>query len=431
MIFIALGANLPSQFGTPRQTLKRAIAEIAARGIRVISRSSIYLTAPVPISNQPWYHNAVIAVETSLSAHDLLQTLHAIEADFGRVRSVQNAPRVIDLDVLDYHGTVSDLKKLELPHPRMTDRAFVLYPLSDIAPAWRHPVTHISIADYMAALSPDQSIKRDNAPEIMGIINVTPDSFSDGGAFYNPDKAIEQGLRLVDEGARYLDIGGESTRPNAVPIGAEEELRRILPVIRGLQNCGAVLSVDTFHAATMAAVLNENVGMINDITALEGDIESISALKNSDCQICLMHMQGTPATMQVNPVYKDVVVDIMAYLEQRIELCERSGIDRNRLVVDPGIGFGKNLAHNTELLRNLSVFHALSVPVLLGASRKSFIAKMVGRDVPASDRLAGSLAAVAAAVKHNVDIVRVHDVKDTRQFLDVYTEICCPSQQSV
>ncbi|MEK7801086.1 MAG: dihydropteroate synthase, partial [Pseudomonadota bacterium] len=389
--------------------------------------SSIYLTAPVPISNQPWYHNAVIAVETSLSAHDLLQTLHQIEADFGRVRSVQNAPRVIDIDVLDYNGTVSSLKELELPHPRMVDRAFVLFPLSEIAPAWCHPVTGISIDDYIAALSTDQSIKRDNSPEIMGIINVTPDSFSDGGAFYNPDKAIEHGLRLIDEGARYLDIGGESTRPNAISIAPEEELRRILPVIRGLKNCGAVLSVDTFHASTMAVALKENIGMINDITALEGDAKSISVLKDSDCQICLMHMQGTPSTMQNNPVYKDVVADVVAYLERRVAFCETNGIARNRLVVDPGIGFGKNLAHSIELLRNLSAFHVLPVPILLGASRKSFIAKIMGRDVPASDRLGGSLAAVAAAVQHNIDIVRVHDVQETRQFLDVYTQICCVS----
>ncbi len=423
MIYIALGANLPSRFGTPRQTLKQAIAAIEKRVGRVIQQSAIYLTAPVPMSDQPWFHNAVIEIETLLSPQDLLQTLHAIESDFGRVRSYQNAPRVIDLDILDYNSLVSDLKELQLPHPRMTGRAFVLYPLHDVAPDWRHPVTGHAIPDLMSQLPDDQKIIRDHSPEIMGVINVTPDSFSDGGKFINADSAIEHGLQLVKEGARILDIGGESTRPASQPVGHDEELRRILPVIRGLKDCGAMISIDTLHSETMRIALDENVGMINDISALEHDAQSISILAEASCQICLMHMQGTPMTMQANPQYDDVVAEVCEYLARRVDVCIKAGISPERLVVDPGIGFGKTLEHNIALLQNLSMLKKLGVSVLLGASRKSFIPKITGRATPAEGRLGGSLAAVAVAAQQNIDIVRVHDVGLTREFLDVYQAI--------
>lgn len=419
MILIALGANLPSKFGSARFTLRRAMSALESAGLRIKAKSSIYLTAPVPVSDQPWYHNAVVSVEADMSAEKLLQILHDIENHFGRTRSVKNEARVLDLDLLDYHGAVSSLKGLELPHPRLSERAFVLYPLHEIVPNWIHVVSKLTVSQLIDRLPDGQEIRRDTLPEIMGIINVTPDSFSDGGKFISSDKAIEHGLRLKSEGAVYLDIGGESTRPGSSPLGPQEELARILPVIRGLKDCGAVLSVDTRHAVTMEAVLAEGVTMINDVTALEGDARSLSILAAAEGPVCLMHMQGTPQTMQVEPHYDDVVVDIRNYLKDRIDVCVKTGISIDRLIVDPGIGFGKTLDHNMELMRRLSEFTNLGAAVLLGASRKSFISKLMKQDVPVSERLGGSLAVVGAAMGAGVDIVRVHDVAATKQFMTV------------
>lgn len=423
MILIALGANLPSQFGSPRETLRCAVAEIARHGIQVLHQSPVYLTAPVPISDQPWYHNAVIRVATDHAPHELLRVLQAIENRFGRVRSERNAPRVIDLDILAYHDVAMSTDDLILPHPRLHERAFVTYPLRDVARDWVHPVLHLSVSEMIARLPAGQEIEKTYRPLIMGIVNVTPDSFSDGGRYANPEHAIAHGLQLIADGADILDIGGESTRPMAAPVTEEEEQQRILPVIAALKDSGALISVDTRHATTMAAALAAGAGMINDITALSGDPRAMEVVKSSDCRICLMHMQGTPQTMQENPSYKDVVADVHAYLADRMAQCVAQGIAKERLIVDAGIGFGKSVDHNADLLRHLDVFQDLGVDVLLGASRKRFIADICERDILACDRLAGSLAAVATALHHRVQVLRVHDVAATRQFIDVALRI--------
>ena len=258
------------------------------------------------------------------------------------------------------------------------------------------------------------------SPRIMGIVNVTPDSFSDGGQFASVDKAIDHGLRLIDEGADILDIGGESTRPGAVRISIDEEIKRVAPVIEGLVDKGVELSVDTRNSSTMRAALAAGADIINDVTALSWDEKSLDVAAQSRAKICLMHMQGEPQTMQANPVYGDVVSEVYDYLEGRIQVCVEAGIAKDRLMVDVGIGFGKTLDHNLALLRNLERFHALGVPVLLGASRKSFIGHICGEKAPADKRLAGSLAAVGQGASQGVQIFRVHDVFETRQFLDVY-----------
>ena len=424
MILIALGANLPSQFGSPRETLRCAVAEIARHGIQVLYQSPVYLTAPVPISDQPWYHNAVIRVATHYEPHDLLRILQTIENQFGRVRTERNAPRVIDLDILAYHDHIMDTQDLILPHPRLHERAFVTYPLRDVAQDWRHPRLHLSVSEMIDRLPAGQDIQKTYRPLIMGIVNVTPDSFSDGGRYDDPDRAIAHGLQLIAEGADILDIGGESTRPQSAPVTPEDEQRRILPVIAALKDAGALISVDTRHASTMAAALSAGAGMINDITALSGDPRAMEIVKHSDCRICLMHMQGTPQTMQENPHYNDVVKEVRAYLADRLSQCVAHGIAQDRLMVDVGIGFGKSVDHNADLLRHLGAFQDLGVDMLLGASRKRFIADMCERDIPAQDRLAGSLAAVASALQHRVQVLRVHDVAATRQFIDVFSRIC-------
>lgn len=259
-------------------------------------------------------------------------------------------------------------------------------------------------------------------PYIMGIINVTPDSFSDGGSYIEAEEAIDHGWRLVEEGADILDIGGESTRPDADPVSPQQEMDRVLPVIEGLKDCGKIISVDTRHAATMLEAANAGAGMINDVTALQQDDESMNAAANSNLPVCLMHMQGTPQTMQQNPQYDDVVTDVRSFLESRINACEEAGITKDRIVIDPGIGFGKTLQHNLTLLHNINELKSLEVPVLLGLSRKSFIEKICP-GTPANDRLPGSIAAALWVLEQGADILRVHDVAATRQAVSVFEAI--------
>ena len=259
-------------------------------------------------------------------------------------------------------------------------------------------------------------------PLIMGVVNVTPDSFSDGGEFIDVDKAIAHGLKLLEEGADILDIGGESTRPGAKAVSIEEEQNRILPVIKGIKDQApdAVISVDTRNADTMKRAIGAGADIINDVSALTHDKEALDVVASAEnVSVMLMHMQGTPETMQDKPTYDNVVDEVYAYLEGRIEVCESAGIERDRIAVDPGIGFGKSLEDNLELLKNLDKFHGLGCAVLLGASRKSFIEKIVP-DTPTDERLAGSIAAAIQGLEEGVQIFRVHDVKETKQAFAVW-----------
>jgi dihydropteroate synthase len=256
-------------------------------------------------------------------------------------------------------------------------------------------------------------------PLVMGVVNVTPDSFSDGGRYLATDAAIGQALRLDAEGADILDIGAESTRPGAGPVDLDEELRRVMPVIEALApRVRARLSIDTRKAEVMRRAARAGVTLINDVAALTHDPEALNAAAETGLPVVLMHAQGDPRTMQDDPRYDDVVLDVYDWLGARIEACERAGIPRSRLIVDPGIGFGKTLAHNLALLGALSIFHGLGCPILLGASRKSFIGRLTGAGV--DDRLPGSLAAALLAVSQGVQILRVHDVAATRQALAVW-----------
>jgi dihydropteroate synthase len=254
-------------------------------------------------------------------------------------------------------------------------------------------------------------------PRIMGIVNATPDSFSDGGRHAGVEAALAHALRLVAEGADLLDVGGESTRPGAAPVPIEEELARVVPVVAAIAaRVGVPVSVDTSQPEVMRAAVSAGAGMINDVRALrvEGALEAAAAL---GVPVCLMHMQGTPQDMQAGPRYEDVVAEVHAFLTQRIFACEMAGIDKKRLLVDPGFGFGKALEHNLRLLRQLSRFAELGVPVLAGLSRKGMIGAITGRDVDA--RIHGSVAAALLAAQNGAAIVRVHDVAATADALAV------------
>ena len=258
-----------------------------------------------------------------------------------------------------------------------------------------------------------------NAVQIMGIVNVTPDSFSDGGRFHDAQTAIAHGLALAEEGADILDIGGESTRPGAEPVSDAEELGRVMPVIEGLVGqTEAVLSIDTRKPEIAKAAVAAGATIWNDVSGLTYSSASIAIAAQLDCQIVLMHAQGSPRSMQNNPDYTDVVTEVLAWLSGRIEVCAAAGIDRARLIADPGIGFGKTVAHNLTLLSEFDRLCALDVPLLLGASRKRFIAAL-DRDGPADERLGGSIAAVLAGYARGASIFRVHDVAATRQALTI------------
>jgi dihydropteroate synthase len=260
-------------------------------------------------------------------------------------------------------------------------------------------------------------------PRIMGILNVTPDSFSDAGDHFDAATAIASGKAMMAAGADVLDVGGESTRPGAQPVDPVEEIRRIEPVVRELANAGARISIDTRHTATMRAALAAGARIINDVSALTSDPESLSVAAQSEAPVVLMHMLGDPRTMQNDPVYASAPLDILDYLEARIETCAAAGIPRGRIVVDPGIGFGKRLRHNLQIMSRLALLHLTGCPILLGASRKSFIAAAVDRGTPAKGRLPGSLAAALAALDQGVQILRVHDVGETWQAAEVWRGI--------
>ncbi len=258
-------------------------------------------------------------------------------------------------------------------------------------------------------------------PRIMGVVNVTPDSFSDGGERFDSGRAVADGLAMIEAGADIIDVGGESTRPGAAPVPVEEELRRVLPVVKGLAAQGARVSIDTRWAPVMAEAAAAGAAILNDVTALSGDPESLSVAAQSGLPVVLMHMQGQPQTMQADPQYEQVSLDVFDYLTDRIEACVAAGIPRDRLVVDPGVGFGKTLAHNLRLLNDLALLHGTGCAILLGVSRKSFITKIDG-PCDAKERLPGSLAAMLYGIRQGVQIVRVHDVAETRQALAVW---CC------
>ena len=253
--------------------------------------------------------------------------------------------------------------------------------------------------------------------QLMGVVNVTPDSFSDGGLYLDPEAAVAHGRELAAAGAEILDVGGESTRPGAEPVGLEEELRRVIPVIQGLAAAGCRVSVDTSKAAVAAAALDAGAEIVNDVTALRGDPEMADLCAERGATVVLMHMLGEPRTMQEDPRYEDVVADVKAFLPERLGTAVAAGIDESRVWLDPGIGFGKTGAHNMELLRRLGELRELGRPLVIGTSRKSFIGMVDGS--PADQRLGGTIATSVLAAAEGADVLRVHDVAEVRQALAV------------
>jgi dihydropteroate synthase len=254
---------------------------------------------------------------------------------------------------------------------------------------------------------------------VMGILNVTPDSFSDGNRYFDPLKAVEHALKMVEDGADIIDVGGESTRPGSEAVAPDEELRRVVPVIEAIAKRVAVpISIDTYKASVASAALNAGASIINDISGLKFDSDMAGVAAESGAYVIVMHIKGTPRDMQKDPVYSDLIEEVLDYLKESVRMAEAAGVERSRIIIDPGIGFGKTVDHNLQILKNLSDFRGLGLPILVGASRKTFIGKILD-GAGTSERLEGTAAAVAIAVMNGADIVRVHDVKEMAKVVKV------------
>lgn len=267
-------------------------------------------------------------------------------------------------------------------------------------------------------------------PLVMGIVNVTPDSFSDGGLSFDAGHAIAHGEQLIREGADILDVGGESTRPGSEGVPEDEELRRVIPVIAALAQAGHRVSVDTRKARVMRAALAAGAELVNDVSALTFDPEAMAAMAAASCPVILMHAQGDPKTMQLNPRYDDVALDVYDWLAARLAACEAAGIARARLIADPGIGFGKNFRHNLDVMRQFTLYHGLGVPLLVGLSRKAFIGALTGEKV-AGQRINGSVGGALWAALNGAHILRVHDVKATVEALAVVRAAMAPDESGL
>jgi dihydropteroate synthase len=253
---------------------------------------------------------------------------------------------------------------------------------------------------------------------IMGVLNVTPDSFSDGGKFFDLEDAVSQGMKMIEEGADMIDVGGESTRPGSDPLPAEAELSRVIPVIKSMSaKTDVPISIDTYKAEVARRALDAGAQMINDISALRFDPEMKEVASKYKVPIVLMHIKGTPKEMQKDPSYEDVIAEITEYLRQSIKIAQDAGIAREKIIIDPGIGFGKRVQDNLNVLKNLKEFSILGCPILIGCSRKSFIGRVL--DLPVEERSEGSLAALAVAVMNGANIVRVHDVKESKRVVSL------------
>lgn len=258
-----------------------------------------------------------------------------------------------------------------------------------------------------------------NKPIIMGIVNVTPDSFSDGGNYNSVDDAFNQAMRLIKDGAEILDIGGESTRPGAPDVALQEELERVIPVIKRIREASdCVISIDTSKAAVMEAAIEAGADIINDVRALQEPGALEVAAKHSDVPVCLMHMQGQPRTMQTNPTYENLISEIYQFFEERVLTCSKAGINQNRIILDPGFGFGKTLNHNFEILEKFNEFSMLGLPLLAGLSRKSMFGQLLNRET--SERVAASLAGALLCAQKGAHIIRVHDVQETADVIGVW-----------
>jgi len=453
--YIALGSNMDDKL----RHLSRAVQALKGLpGLSLRRTSSLYSTKAQYVSDQPAFLNAVVELElsdTRLSKiPELLIDLKQIEEELGRKPGIRRGPRVIDLDIIAVGRQTVNIQEgkypLQVPHALMHERDFVLVPLNDLRPDWRHPALsgEPSVSELVERLksgsgtSPDgasldawpvqmlpgagglygkkvgQLWRRGEQTLIMGILNITPDSFSDGGDHLDPANAVRAAAEMVSAGAQILDIGGESTRPGAAEVSVEEEIRRVVPVIAGIRKAGidATVSIDTRKAAVAKAAIQAGADWINDVSAGDFDAEMFAVAAVMLAPIVLMHMKGTPDTMNSLANYSNVVEEVTTHLVARRNAAEAAGVPSWNVILDPGIGFAKNLQHNISLLQDCArlVANMRPSPILVGASRKRFLGTIL--DEPdAKKRTFGNAAVTAISIAGGVDVLRVHEVGEMAQ----------------
>ncbi|KAF2704305.1 Dihydropteroate synthase [Pleomassaria siparia CBS 279.74] len=438
--YIALGSNVGDRIAM----IEQACNEMDAGGkILVLRTSSLWETKAMYVEDQEDFINGVCEIGTFLKPIELLDELQRIENKMGRVKLVDKGPRNIDLDILVYGSEKVSTDRLQIPHPLMLEREFVLRPLCDIAPDFKIQVpgrVGKRMTAHLGEIKPDpkmgpvtplgrtQCLPRlsNQATKIMSIINVTPDSFSDGGKNYNLDEiSLTATIKShIAAGATILDIGGQSTRPGAVQVSPQEELSRVLPAIKLIRSLpeaeNIAISVDTYRASVAEAAIEAGADIINDISAGQMDKDMLPTIARLGCTYCMMHMRGTPETMTQMTDYspRGVIQGLTMELRRRLFEADAAGIRRWRIILDPGIGFAKDVDQNLGIIRSLNNLRRWtrhdSLPWLVGASRKTFIGEITGVEEP-ENRTFGTAAVVTAAIQGGADIVRVHDVEEMAQ----------------
>ncbi len=438
--FLGLGSNL----GDRRLNLLRAIEGLGAFA-EIAAVSPVYETDPWGLEEQPQFLNICAAGSSELAPGQLLSAIKGLEVEMGRQPAVRWGPRLIDIDILLMDNLCLHGENLDIPHLEMASRGFVLAPLADLSPGNIHPESGLSVRQMLAAIPHDdvhqvgeldprfaaarrdflnkQPLEWGRRTYVMGIVNATPDSFSGDGILTDEavaEAAVAQAVRFVAEGADIVDIGGESTRPGSLPVSAAEELARVLPVVAAVRQAVSVpISIDTYRASVAAACLDAGADWVNDVWGLRMDTGLAPLVAQWRCPVIIMHNRSKPKNVSqqdhlggryVGIEYDDLIADIIAELGQSIELADAAGIERSQIIIDPGVGFGKTVAQNLQLIDQLDQFKAMGFPILLGSSRKSFIGYTL--DLPPDQRMEGTAATVALGIDRGADIVRVHDVKE-------------------
>ncbi len=375
-VILGLGSNV----GDKREYLRSAISELS-KHIDNIRTSSIYESPALLPENAPpeWdmpFYNMAIAGSTKLLPQELLSVIKKIEKKLGRNKIGHWSPREIDIDILAMGNLVIAESNLTIPHRDLLERDFALIPLSEIAPDWLHPVAQKTATELLSSL-PASNIKQLTTSKLVGIINITPDSFSDGGKNFTPQAAIKSINQLIQDGADIIDIGAESTRPDATLVTQEEEWKRLEPVLKHIHDFHIPVSVDTRYAKTAKESLKLGARWINDVSGFNSP-EMVAAVRDSDCKLVVMHSLTVPASKNITlPLSSDPVDNIINWAKQRFYELKKAGITEDRIIFDPGIGFGKNAQQSMEIINNIHKFKILGVPILIGHSRKSFIDSIV------------------------------------------------------